>query len=83
MKVTGVRCLKCGDFIYSRAGHDFRGCSCGNVAVDGGQDGYYSRIIGAINSPREEHDIPGVTLQDLYDDWNYQTNKFGRIKKEK
>lgn len=32
-----VRCLKCGDIIESTHTHDFKWCSCGNVAVDGGK----------------------------------------------
>jgi len=31
-----TKCLKCGDIIESTYRHDFKWCSCGNVAVDGG-----------------------------------------------
>ncbi len=34
---NSIRCLKCGDEIVSEHRHDFRRCSCGAVAVDGGQ----------------------------------------------
>jgi hypothetical protein len=33
-----VKCLKCGEVIESKSGHDFKYCSCGNVAVDGGHN---------------------------------------------
>ena len=31
-----VKCNKCGDIIESTYTHDFKWCSCHNVAVDGG-----------------------------------------------
>lgn len=36
-EVQGIRCTHCGDRIWSRHRHDFRWCSCGTVAVDGGR----------------------------------------------
>lgn len=36
-------CLDCGDEIESKFGHDFRYCSCGQVAVDGGLE-YCRRV---------------------------------------
>ena len=38
MKVTGIRCAACKDEIWSRHGHDFRYCKCGNTFVDGGRN---------------------------------------------
>ena len=46
MKVFGIKCKKCGDFIYSRAVHDFHSCTCEACSIDGGQNEYF-RIIGA------------------------------------
>ena len=46
MKVFGIKCKKCGDFIYSRAVHDFHSCTCEACSIDGGQNDYF-RIIGA------------------------------------
>jgi len=40
----GVKCLRCGDELYSRHRHDFVRCSCGCVYIDGGDD--YCRIGG-------------------------------------
>lgn len=39
-----VRCKKCGDIIESKTVHDFKSCSCGAVAVDGGKQ--YLRRCG-------------------------------------
>lgn len=33
-----VRCKLCKDVIESKTAHDFKYCSCGNVAVDGGHE---------------------------------------------
>ena len=39
-----IKCKKCGDIIESKSTNDYRRCSCGAVAVDGGKD--YLRRIG-------------------------------------
>lgn len=36
--VNKIKCKKCGDVIESKSRHDFKSCSCGAVAVDGGHD---------------------------------------------
>jgi len=36
MKVKIYQCPKCKEWVYSRARHDFKQCSCGVLAVDGG-----------------------------------------------
>lgn len=38
IKRNAIRCTRCGDVIESTHRHDFRRCSCGAVAVDGGHD---------------------------------------------
>ena len=35
---NAVRCKKCVDIIESKTVHDFKVCSCGACAVDGGHD---------------------------------------------
>ena len=35
---NAIRCKKCGDVIESKTVHDFKFCSCGSCAVDGGYD---------------------------------------------
>jgi hypothetical protein len=32
----GLKCLLCGDIIFSEYTHDFKSCSCDNCFVDGG-----------------------------------------------
>ena len=39
-----IRCLKCGEVIESTSEHDFKMCSCGLCAVDGGKE--YIRRCG-------------------------------------
>lgn len=39
-----IKCLQCGDVIFSRHRHDYKLCGCGKVGVDGGQ--VYLRRIG-------------------------------------
>lgn len=38
-----IKCKKCGDIIESKSTNDYKRCSCGAVAVDGGID-YLKRI---------------------------------------
>lgn len=48
IKTNKVRCLDCNSIIESTHRHDFRYCSCGNVAVDGGKD-YLRRVFNNRN----------------------------------
>lgn len=41
---NSAKCLDCGDEIESTSRHDFRFCSCENIAVDGGKD-YIRRVF--------------------------------------
>ena len=38
---NAIKCRKCGEVIESVSPHDFKTCSCGTCAVDGGH--YYLR----------------------------------------
>ena len=38
-----IKCKKCGDIIESKSTNDYKKCSCGAVAVDGGID-YLKRV---------------------------------------
>lgn len=42
-----IRCNRCGDEIESTSRHDFKWCSCGKCAVDGGHD--YLRRCGDLS----------------------------------
>jgi hypothetical protein len=83
--VDAIQCPVCLDVIYSRTTHDYHGCSCPNeegITVDGGfcymRVSYSSKINGnEIKHIRLE--LP-VTKQELYDDWNKQIDKYGKIK---
>ena len=52
-----IRCKHCGDVIESAHVHDFKWCSCGAVAVDGGHD-YLKRSFK--NSPEDYEDLSEV-----------------------
>ena len=78
MAVNVVRCLVCGDIIFSRTNHDFRPCSCGSVQVDAGPG------VGRVNGDKEnwlfiEYEIK-ETSKELYYDWNKRIDKLGLIK---
>lgn len=42
-----IKCKKCGDIIESKSINDYKRCSCGAVAVDGGTE--YLKRIGNEN----------------------------------
>lgn len=50
---NAIRCKHCGDVIESIHVHDYKTCSCGACAVDGGHD-YLRR--GFVNSPEEDYE---------------------------
>jgi hypothetical protein len=43
-----IMCLKCNDIIESTHRHDFVGCKCGAIYVDGGHD--YLRRVGDLDA---------------------------------
>ena len=43
-----IKCKKCGDIIESKSTNDYKRCSCGAVAVDGGKD-YLKRIGSEVD----------------------------------
>lgn len=45
---NAAHCKECDTYIISLHTHDFRGCPCGNCAVDGGKD-YTKRTFKDIN----------------------------------
>lgn len=78
MEVKGIVCGVCGDVVYSRARHDMRWCSCGNSAIDGGQEDYIK--VTGCRASFITINVPNVTLKLLYNDWNTHKNKYGLIK---
>lgn len=49
--VNKAKCLKCGEVLESVYRNDFRLCSCGSMAVDGGHD--YLRRCGNLDEIEE------------------------------
>lgn len=41
--VNKAKCKKCGDIIESKEVNDFKRCTCGSIAIDGGQE-YIKRV---------------------------------------
>ena len=79
MKINAIICLNCHDVIFSRARHDFRTCSCGNISVDGGFD--YMKISQQENAKFQQIKIEvDATKNELYNDWGSGKDKFGLIK---
>jgi hypothetical protein len=79
MKVNTVTCPVCNTTLFSRSRHDFRSCGCEfQTFVDGGFD--YFRYGGKDLSQitRGEMEI-NATKQELYDDWNYSMDVFGKV----
>lgn len=58
-----VKCLKCGDQIYSAHRHDFKFCSCESIGVDGGMD-YLKRVF---NEDSEYEELSITIEDDVYD----------------
>ena len=98
VKLAGIKCLMCGDVIYSRANHDFKWCSCGNCYVDAGpailSDGYdpekgFMRIGWTVKDKVVDI-VEIVEVPDkinpkhcLFQDWNHNTDKYGLVKDDK
>ena len=80
LKVNAIECPKCHETLYSRARHDYRTCSCGEVAIDGGFD--YIRVSFKKQEPVEKEVWVLVSIKELYQDWNSKADKYGVIKPE-
>ena len=50
-----IKCKKCGDIIESKNTNDYKRCSCGAVAIDGGKD--YLKRIGSEKDYEELSEI--------------------------
>ena len=78
MKVTGIKCGKCNQIIYSRHRHDYHYCHCNNVAIDGGRD--YTKVTGDMFT-LVEIDV-NATEAELEKDYAKGGNKYGWIYEE-
>ena len=80
MRAYGVKCADCQTIIYSRAGHDFRYCTCGNTYVDGGQ-GKFGGRWGFHRKPKRVAVDILIELPELREDWNHRRDLYGKIPK--
>jgi NTP pyrophosphatase (non-canonical NTP hydrolase) len=85
--VNAIQCKNCKDILFSRAGHDWRSCSCykneeNNLGcyIDGGFDPHYG-IGGSPDSLVLE--LTNISKGVLYADWNKRVNKHGLYKQGK
>ena len=56
-----IKCKKCGDIIESKSTNDYKKCSCGAVAVDGGKD--YLKMMGNEENYEEEQNMESRTIK--------------------
>lgn len=81
MKITGLYCPKCKQFIYSRDRHDCKWCKCQTYYIDGGQ------LEEVFGTGGKDKNFPSliltidldVTSDELYYDWNLCMDKLGFI----
>jgi len=80
-RICGIVCPLCKDFVFSRARHDMRHCSCGAAAIDGGRD--YTKVTwDPARAPMPKSTYKYITQTDavLVRDWNHRIDKYGIIK---
>lgn len=77
-EVTAAYCDICNVWIYSCARHHFNSCPAGCISIDGGS--FYTKLCFKKNPPQTKKFIIKASVQELYDDWNNRTDKYGLIK---
>lgn len=81
LKVTAVQCPSCGDVIFSRSHHDFRGCSCRRTFIDGGRE--YTKVGFRKSMPVTiSLELLNSDENRIFQDWDRNINKYGLIKTE-
>jgi len=80
LEINGIKCFDCETIIFSRTRHDFHWCPCGKIAIDGGFD--YLKYSYKDMPPIPIKFSLEITKKELYNDWNYNRDLFGLIKKE-
>jgi DNA-directed RNA polymerase subunit RPC12/RpoP len=77
---NAVTCMACGDRIFSKHRHDFVNCTCGAVAVDGGQE-YLRRVGDFSNAMDHSWSLPDAVYiecaEAAQDAMDTGRNKFG------
>lgn len=80
MKANAIKCPKCKDVLFSRTRHDFRWCSCGSVAVDGGFN--YMKVSFKDECPQSLEIEVNESKEELHKDWSSGSDKYGIIKED-
>ena len=62
--INKMKCKKCGDVIESKYTHDFKACSCGACAVDGGLE--YLRRVGELEDWEDLSEFKEVEITPKY-----------------
>lgn len=75
--VRAIKCLKCGQIIFSRSRHDFHWCKCRSIAIDGGFD--YLKVTGNLENFIEKRIKIKATKKQLYLDYSLNKNEYGYI----
>lgn len=84
-EVNAILCPVCDHYVFSCAQHDCRHCPCGGVAIDGGPDNKYYRILGSkmvkLDQIKSARLVVPYTKQQMYDDWNhnFKRRKIGHV----
>ena len=81
MIITAHKCKFCEDILFSRAQHDYRTCSCGKLAVNGGLASL--RTISRNHYPEKVELDLEVTEEELFADWNSRKDEFGWVRSGK
>lgn len=61
IRTNKIKCRKCGNIIESTSVHDFKFCSCGACAVDGGTE--YLRRLGEPEDWEESSEFDETECQ--------------------
>ena len=74
-----IKCKRCGDVIESKDRYDFKYCSCGKCAVDGGTD--YLRRCGNLDDWEDLSEYKEVEVEPKYQQGDLVVfDYFGKIK---
>ena len=79
MILNAVKCSKCKDIIFNRTSHDSHYCKCRLTYISGSPDLYIQ--WSTSQSPLEIRLELDITQQQLFDDWNLRTDKYGSLSK--
>ena len=64
--VNKAKCKKCGDIIESKEVNDFKRCTCGSIAVDGGLE--YIKRVGNKDDIIELSKIENIVTKETIKD---------------